>query len=367
VNGLFLQLPIFIPELPEGPALAAYMAALIQLANLVAFGYVILQSYHIIRYSISMGFVLVLSIVVSIFISFFWDHKYMTFGSMHSVGVLTLTFFAGMVGCLSVVIFFPFASQYHPALTSAISTGMGVNALFASIIALIQNPGDHARFGVSWYFAILSILLIGSLLCFLFSLNSSQVESCRIRNQEYNNPEVKQNLLNETSSNPISSMDVLRRSFISIANQFYNCFMNYILISVLPYSVQGYSNSDQLLMWLFTLGMISGSLARFSSAYIKIYHITAINIVQTFFWIFLFTMSFLGKEPNGINGWIIVVANVLFSAMNGYEDTIIYQKVQKELDGQYVERASRFVGLSNQAGAFAGTAVALTLVLTKAL
>jgi len=143
------------------------------------------------------------------------------------------------------------------------------------------------------------------------------------------------------------------------------------LISIVNYSVASYSNSGQLLMWLLVLGMVTGAVGRFLCSLIQLPFFMTLNGLQTPLWLYLFVMSFRGGDPlqlAGFGGWLLVVVNGVFSLLNGYQSTIIFQQVQvlTPIKGD-VQQASRFVGLSNQIGAFLGTSVSFVLVISGAV
>jgi hypothetical protein len=125
----------------------------------------------------------------------------------HSVVLMVLTLFAGLVGCFSVVSFFPFASLFKPSITAALSAGMGacaslrvcvrvlctwsspwcvaltrvcegINGLVPSMLAVIQDPGGSKRFSVAVFFFVIAAFLALSLLSYiaiLLLMNSARV------------------------------------------------------------------------------------------------------------------------------------------------------------------------------------------------
>ncbi|KAL6061266.1 hypothetical protein QOT17_013016 [Balamuthia mandrillaris] len=172
VNSLFMELPIFNKELPEGTATASYLVVFIQLGNVLPFLYVVLQQYtRRTSYTIAVASTLASAIALSILIALFWDKTSRLAGNsehqQHSVALWLLTSGSGLVGCFSVVTFFPLASLFQDSITSALSTGLGLTALLPVLLALIQNPGGDPRFRVDTFFYILSGFLGLSFGCFL--------------------------------------------------------------------------------------------------------------------------------------------------------------------------------------------------------
>jgi len=415
VNALYLELPIFIENISEGASIVVFMSSAIQLANIVAFFFVWWQTRHSpLPYSLSISGIIVLAIIDSFLVGCFWDVEVNILNSMHSVTLLVWTFLAGCVGCLSMVIFFPFASQYDPVLISATSTGMGCNGLLASLIALIQNPGSNTqpRFSVFVYFLLFTLVLFLSLGSFLIILNWNIIQhykfdyqqatkaadvSLKISNErerllvssESQSSESASSVREEISieaktTEPIgkdegsltisqtwlSNLGVLKLASKPILNQFYNCLLNYSLLSIAPYSVMGFSNSSELLMWLITLGMIFGASGRFLTSFFHHPFLIPINLLQTVLSIYILVMSFFGKSPLqmlGSGGWILVMVNAFFSLINGYQNAILFQSIHKDFPSNLIEKVSQFVGMSNQIGAFIGTMISFILVISGAI
>ena len=65
-------------------------------------------------------------------------------------------------------------------------------------------------------------------------------------------------------------------------DQFILCFVYYFLMGAIPYSVAGYENSGTLMSWMYTGGLIVGSLARFICSFPKLlfFHLIPMTIVQ---------------------------------------------------------------------------------------
>lgn len=182
----WLQLPVFIDELPEKEAIASYLIIVIQLGNVIPLAYVVVRQYLRVPYPspppspvifcFSFALVLLCNAIrmrqddSSSFFSFLnllartsssfsvpWDvalslpysllstgmprrkslvlitgtsaangrQLYLNAFFAISVGLIALTLFAGLVGCFSVVSFFPFASLFKHTITASLSTGMG--------------------------------------------------------------------------------------------------------------------------------------------------------------------------------------------------------------------------------------------------
>ena len=72
----------------------------------------------------------------------------------HSVVILGVGALAGALGVLCNVVGWAWAERFGNALLPALSGGMAAAALVPSLISVVMNPGNHARFGVDVFFFI---------------------------------------------------------------------------------------------------------------------------------------------------------------------------------------------------------------------
>ena len=132
INGLWVELPLLVQTLPEGWALPSYLSVVIQLANI---GPII---YSLLRTTIPLlpttgwysrgcrpfrAFVssevpsiyglMVIGVLSSLLIAFFWSATSYIGGVEHSTGLLVLLFFLSLVDCSSSVLFMPFVSRIY--------------------------------------------------------------------------------------------------------------------------------------------------------------------------------------------------------------------------------------------------------------
>jgi hypothetical protein len=126
VNGVYLQIPFFIADLPEKESIGAWISIVIQLSNSVAL-FLLLFNYFFrpLPYVPTIGLNILLGVLTSILLSFFWDVKTKIDDEEHSIVLLILTFLAAVVGSVAVTFYYPFTSLYHSSMISAVATGMG--------------------------------------------------------------------------------------------------------------------------------------------------------------------------------------------------------------------------------------------------
>lgn len=143
INGMWVELPLVVPEIPEGWYLPSYLTVLIQMANV---GPLFITLMHRFRpgtlderpvvYSI-----VVLGVVATFLLAFFWKHTVAVGGASHSVPLLGLSFLLSVVDCTSSVTFLPFMMRLHPRYLTTYFAGEGLSGLVPALVALIQGVG----------------------------------------------------------------------------------------------------------------------------------------------------------------------------------------------------------------------------------
>ncbi|KAM6967675.1 riboflavin transporter 2-like [Aplochiton taeniatus] len=148
INGMWVELPLVVPEIPEGWYLPSYLTVLIQMANV---GPLFVTLMHRFRpgtlderpviYSI-VG----LGVVATFLLAFFWRKVVVLGGSAHSVPLLVLSFLLSVVDCTSSVTFLPFMMRLRPQYLTTYFVGEGLSGLVPAVAALIQGVGVvHCR------------------------------------------------------------------------------------------------------------------------------------------------------------------------------------------------------------------------------
>ncbi|XP_037502455.2 solute carrier family 52, riboflavin transporter, member 3-B-like, partial [Rhipicephalus sanguineus] len=108
VNGLWVQMPLLVPVLPEGWNLGSVLVIVIQVANVGPLVYTLAWSHLGIRSSVHAT--LFVGLAASVLMVFFWRR---TVGE-HSVAFIALAFFLACVDCTSSVLYMPFMARYPP-------------------------------------------------------------------------------------------------------------------------------------------------------------------------------------------------------------------------------------------------------------
>lgn len=143
INGMWVELPLIVPEIPEGWFLPSYLTVIIQLANI---GPLFITLMHRFRpgalderpviYTI-----VVLGILATFLLAFLWKHTLFVGNAVHSVALLSLSFLLSVVDCTSSVTFLPFMMRLQPQYLTTYFVGEGLSGLIPALVALIQGVG----------------------------------------------------------------------------------------------------------------------------------------------------------------------------------------------------------------------------------
>lgn len=149
INGVWVELPLLVPRLPEGWGLPSYMAVLIQLANIgpllvTLYNYFSPRNQGSGHCDVPISYLIIgVGIVSCLLMALFWDRTSMVFGQNHSTALLCLCFFLAFVDCTSSVVFLPFMALFKPEYMTAFFIGEGFSGLVPSIAALVQGVGGN--------------------------------------------------------------------------------------------------------------------------------------------------------------------------------------------------------------------------------
>ncbi|KAM9057961.1 solute carrier family 52, riboflavin transporter, member 3 isoform 4-T6 [Megaptera novaeangliae] len=143
INGLWVELPLLVTELPEGWYLPSYLTVIIQLANIGPLLVTLLHHFQpgclsevpIIFTVLGVG-----TIACTLF-AFLWNVTSWVLGSHHSIAFLVLTFFLALVDCTSSVTFLPFMSRLPTHYLTTFFVGEGLSGLLPALVALAQGSG----------------------------------------------------------------------------------------------------------------------------------------------------------------------------------------------------------------------------------
>jgi riboflavin transporter 2 len=187
--GVWIQLPIIVPILPESWQLPAKLSLCINSANifpiLIVFASIIFK-LNTAPFEVPVNFILLCtSIILAIGFAFLWDKKAYLFGSEQSVYLMFLCFFTAIADCMSSMTFIPFLHRYEHVYLNAYFTGEALTALLPALFGICQGIGKsdcvlfgnetngtwievyhQPRFSVRTYFLLLSSLPLSALVAF---------------------------------------------------------------------------------------------------------------------------------------------------------------------------------------------------------
>lgn len=143
INGMWVELPLVVPEIPERWYLPSYLTVLIQMANIGPLFITLMHRFRpgalderpVIYCIVGLG------IVAAFLLAFFWRHTVTIAGSLHSVPLLVLNFLLSVVDCTSSVTFLPFMMRLRPQYLTTYFVGEGLSGLVPALVALIQGVG----------------------------------------------------------------------------------------------------------------------------------------------------------------------------------------------------------------------------------
>ena len=143
ICGLWVELPLIVPQIPEGWYLPSYLSVLIQLANVGPLGVTLahrlcpgkLNEATLIYSIVSLG------AVATFLMAFFWRETVEIGGTHRSVPLFVLTFLVSAVDCTSSVTFLPFMNRLPPVYLTSYFIGEGLSGLLPALVALAQGVG----------------------------------------------------------------------------------------------------------------------------------------------------------------------------------------------------------------------------------
>ncbi|XP_066531786.1 riboflavin transporter 2 [Hoplias malabaricus] len=143
ICGLWVELPLIVPQVPEGWYLPSYLSVLIQVANIGPLFVTLMHRFRpgklneiaVIYFIVGFG------ALASLLLGFFWKERVVVGDVERSVPLLLLTFFISLVDCTSSVTFLPFMMRLKPEYLTTYYVGEGLSGLVPGLVALIQGVG----------------------------------------------------------------------------------------------------------------------------------------------------------------------------------------------------------------------------------
>lgn len=143
INGMWVELPLIVNELPEKWYLPSYLTVIIQMANIGPLFVTLMHRFKpgaLDERPVIYGIV-GLGVVATFLLAFLWRHRMVVGNADHSVALLVLSFLLSVVDCTSSVTFLPFMMRLPPQYLTSYFTGEGLSGLVPALVALIQGVG----------------------------------------------------------------------------------------------------------------------------------------------------------------------------------------------------------------------------------
>ncbi|XP_035156964.1 LOW QUALITY PROTEIN: solute carrier family 52, riboflavin transporter, member 1 [Callithrix jacchus] len=142
VNGIWVELPVLVKDLPEGWSLPSYLSACVALGNL---GLLVVTLWR--RLALGKGeqvpiqVVQALSVVGTALLAPLWHHVVPVAGQLHFVAAFLMLALVLALACCTTVTFLPFLNHLPPPFLRSFFLGQGLSALLPCVLALVQGVG----------------------------------------------------------------------------------------------------------------------------------------------------------------------------------------------------------------------------------
>ncbi|XP_062265704.1 riboflavin transporter 2 [Platichthys flesus] len=375
INGLWVELPLIVPQIPEGWYLPSYLSILIQMANVGPLFVTLMHRFRpgALNETAVIYVIIGLGTAASFLLGFFWKETVVVAGVSRSVALLVLTFFLATVDCTSSVTFLPFMMRLKPQYLTTYYIGEGVSGLLPALVALIQGVGvvrclnstqslthslngsvtfdlqaqyQPANFSPEEFFFFLSAMMLVCLVAFLLLNYHPSVARAHPTGRYTNGVKEESNknrkwAEQKTMMDPYEPENQNRRSsfgtgayswmqvlYIFVILAWTNALTNVVLPSVQSYSCLPYGNKVYHLS--ATMAAVSNPLACFIALFLPIRSLlimAALTVVGSGAGAYIMGTAVLSPCPLLVNetsgGVIIVLAWILFILTLSYVKVII--------------------------------------------
>ncbi|XP_075952592.1 riboflavin transporter 2-like [Anarhichas minor] len=378
INGMWVELPLVVPQIPEGWYLPSYLTVIIQMANIGPLFITLMHRFRpgVLDERLVIYSIVGLGIVATFLLAFFWKHTVTIAASLHSVPLLVLSFLLSVVDCTSSVTFLPFMMRLRPEYLTTYFAGEGLSGLVPALVALIQGVGvvhcqnatladnatvgsgelqavyQPAKFSVQVFFVFLSAMMVVCLVAFVL-LNHHPAVARERKNDLYfsgdlasgkreeglslhaQTPEQKPMICPQEairweprSSFGMGTYSSLEVVFIFVVLAWVNALTNAVLPSVQSYSCLPYGNKAYHLA--ATMAAVANPVACFIAMFVPIRSLVLMGflaMVGTGFGAYIMAMAALSPCPLLVHSHsgtaVIVLAWVLFVLSLSYVKVII--------------------------------------------
>ncbi|CAF1249206.1 unnamed protein product [Rotaria sp. Silwood1] len=395
LNGIWIELPLLIPRLPEGWSLSPQLGMASNIANVGPLIIALIRSIigKSSSYEVpSICIIFAVGISVPLILSFTWFKQIYLLGKSRSIYLLVLGFFLALVNCTSSVTYLPFVNHFDHKWLNIYFAGESLSSLIPALLGLIQGVGQKpdcvpeslnstkliakyhdARFSVQTYLICLSIIMLISFIAFILlwktqkeKKEKSQAEQIIIGENAHssllavNNDEIivehEDNKQEKFTKRTIVYLIIILWTSILLIG----CIPSINSYSLNPYGASTFHYVIILCQCCYPF------VSLFASLFPKLFHVSNIGIIIStisgtlaFFYIFL--TAYLSPCSPYVDQWmgkyIIAIVWALVYLIFYYERIVL---------GNYFNKTSGhrglfWYGLLTQAGAFIGALFIFTL------
>ncbi|KAH7491133.1 hypothetical protein PRIC1_009849 [Phytophthora ramorum] len=421
-NVTYVELGVFLRELPEHYSIYAYSILALESANIYPMLYMIFNArQQLLSQSTVIWWILVQGVVVAVLMSLLWDQTANVFGSRHSVAMLVLTHFGGMVSTTSSVVFYPFVANFPPLFTSALSTGEGLSGSLAALLGIVQDPGGVLRYSVSTFYLICATIMSVSLAAFAYLQYhpwaqavqaSEEMEAATngsVQDQKQRALELDERAAQEAeedtllsrsscgscpsstsastvtipapteleSTEMMSGAAVFRQVWPLLACQWVLAAFSFgWLPSTMPYVYKKFAladNTETMTARFQTTASIAAlilsPLASVATTWVRLYYVQSMTLVLVVLASLLLSFSLTSRPilSDLKHGYLLpLLVHIFYLVGCAYTQTMLYLTLKRAGDVKhstgFARRVYQWNGLATQLGAMSGTAIAFPLI-----
>ncbi|KAL4167937.1 hypothetical protein KRP22_011344 [Phytophthora ramorum] len=421
-NVTYMELGVFLRELPEHYSIYAYSILALESANIYPMLYMIFNArQQLLSQSTVIWWILVQGVVVAVLMSLLWDQTANVFGSRHSVAMLVLTHFGGMVSTTSSVVFYPFVANFPPLFTSALSTGEGLSGSLAALLGIVQDPGGVLRYSVSTFYLICATIMSVSLAAFAYLQYhpwaqvvqaSEEMEAATngsVQDQKQRALELDERAAQEAeedtllsrsscgscpsstsastvtipapteleSAEMMSGAAVFRQVWPLLACQWVLAAFSFgWLPSTMPYVYKKFAPADntetmtaRFQTTASIAALILSPLASVATTWVRLYYVQSMTLVLVVLASLLLSFSLTSRPilSDLKHGYLLpLLVHIFYLVGCAYTQTMLYLTLKRAGDVKhstgFARRVYQWNGLATQLGAMSGTAIAFPLI-----
>ncbi|CAB1321212.1 unnamed protein product [Coregonus sp. 'balchen'] len=348
INGLWVELPLIVPQIPEGWYLPSYLSVLIQMANVGPLFITLMHRFRprALNETVVIYVIISLGMVASFLLAFFWKETLVVRGPPPPY---LLPLHCG----LHLLCHLP---ALHDATLTTYFVGEGVSGLLPALVALIQGVGvvhcnnstrmindtgsvsvsyelqaqyQPANFSAEVFFFFLSAMMLVCLGAFIL-LNYHPAVARERPNARYpngvlekgeaaqKNPTEQKPMIKQSDIKPKSNFWTGTYSWIQVLYMFFilawvNGLTNVVLPSVQSYSCLPYGNSAYHLS--ATMAAVSNPLACFIAMFFparSLLLLGALTVVGSGVGAYIIGMAVLSPCPLLVGSWILFVLTLSY-------------------------------------------------------